>query len=77
MIGAIPFLSLLKKYITIDGNSIQARTYNSIFSNKLNEILLLNPFGGNIGIGTGSPMNKVEIGTAPLLGTGRKRINAS
>lgn len=47
--------SLGYKYITIDKEAIQARRTSSTFPTTMSEQnLKLNPFGGNIGIGTGA-----------------------
>lgn len=40
------------RYLSLDGNSIQARRINVLTDFKTENSLLLNPFGGNVGIGT-------------------------
>ncbi len=56
------------RYLSLDGNSIQARRINVITDFKTENNLLLNPFGGNVGIGTTTP-------NAPLQFSSTSGIN--
>jgi hypothetical protein len=49
-----PYASIFSQpYLTLDGSSIQARTY-LLSGSRSNQNLKLNPFGGKVGIGTGT-----------------------
>ena len=56
------------RYLSLDGNSIQARRINAVTDFKTENNLLLNPFGGNVGIGTTTP-------NAPLQFSSTSGIN--
>lgn len=60
------------RYLSLDGNSIQARRINVVTDFKTENNLLLNPFGGNIGVGLGSfaPTAKLHLrGDTKIDGT--------
>ncbi len=56
------------RYLSLDGNSIQARRINVLTDFKTENSLLLNPFGGNVGIGT-------TISNAPLQFSSTSGVN--
>jgi hypothetical protein len=60
------------KYLSLDGNSIQARRINVFTDFKTENNLLLNPFGGNVGIGLSSPNAPLQF--ASTSGINRKIV---
>ena len=60
------------RYLTLDGNSIQARRINALTDFKTENNLLLNPFGGNVGVGLTSPNAPLQF--ASTSGVNRKIV---
>jgi hypothetical protein len=58
----------LQNYLTLDGTGIQARQ-DSRFSGKIEMPLKLNPFGGNVGIGTATPNATLDVNGHTMSGT--------
>lgn len=64
------------KFLTIDGGSLQAQQASGISSGTTAATLLLNPYGGNVGIRTTTPNASLSVyrgngvdGTAAFFGT--------
>jgi len=60
------------RYLSLDGNSIQARRINVVTDFKTENNLLLNPFGGNVGIGLTSPNAPLQF--SKTSGANRKIV---
>jgi len=58
-----PLPLLFSYFLAMDGNNIQARTRSGgVFSPPVEGNLLLNRYGGNVGLGTGTPVRaKLEV----------------
>lgn len=57
------------RYLSLDGNSIQARRINVLTDFKTENNLLLNPFGGNVGINTITPNATLDVNGHIMSGT--------
>lgn len=72
-----PFPLTTSFWLSLDGNSMQARTRSGLINPPIDANLVLNKFGGNVGIGTGTPTHaKLEINGSVGAAVGMFGINA-